>query len=71
MYSQATVPTPWGAFALLRCVLLRERITIVHGHQAFSAMAHQALSHARTLGYKVQPTFRVVNLNTKSITESA
>lgn len=44
----------WGAVALLRCVLLRERITVVHGHQAFSAMAHEALLHARTLGYKAR-----------------
>ncbi len=51
--AQATAPSLWGAFALLRCVLLRERITLVHGHQAFSAMAHEALLHARTLGYKV------------------
>lgn len=52
VYDQATAFSPWGAFALLRCILLREQITLVHAHQAFSAMAHLALLHACTLGYK-------------------
>lgn len=52
VYDQATAPSPWGCFALLRCILIRERITVVHAHQAFSAMAQQALLHSRTLGYK-------------------
>ncbi len=71
---------------LLRCILLRERITLVHGHAAFrraaatstlartalhrthltnacacaaalsarSAMANEAVLHARTLGIKAR-----------------
>ena len=50
---QATPPTIFGGFALLRAVLLRERISLVHAHGAFSAIAHEAIIHARTMGYKV------------------
>ena len=50
---QATPPTIFGGFALLRAILVRERITLVHAHQAFSAIAHEAIIHARTMGYKV------------------
>ena len=33
-FTQAvTFPTLFGAFPLLRCVLLRERIALVHAHQ--------------------------------------
>jgi len=35
---------------LIRDVLLRERITIVHGHSSFSTLAHEAMLHARLLG---------------------
>jgi phosphatidylinositol N-acetylglucosaminyltransferase subunit A len=53
VYSEATPPTLFGGFALLREVLLRERITLLHAHQAFSAIAHEAILHARTMGCKV------------------
>eukprot|EP00873_Tetraselmis_striata_P001334 jgi/Tetstr1/421598/TSEL_012539.t1 len=52
-YQQNTFPTLYGLFPLLRVVLLRERITLVHGHQAFSNLAHEAMLHARTMGYRV------------------
>ena len=51
--AQATPPTIFGGFVLLRAVLLRERIDLVHAHGAFSAIAHEAIIHARTMGYKV------------------
>ncbi|XP_061924974.1 phosphatidylinositol N-acetylglucosaminyltransferase subunit A-like isoform X2 [Entelurus aequoreus] len=35
---------------LLRCVFVRERITVVHAHSSFSAMGHDALFHAKTMG---------------------
>lgn len=47
-----TLPTVYASFPLLRNILIRERIHLVHGHQAFSPMAHEALLHARTLGLK-------------------
>lgn len=57
-YAQSTLPTFIGTLRLLRCILLRERITLVHAHQAFSTLGLEALLQARTMGYKVRPTVR-------------
>eukprot|EP00240_Pyramimonas_obovata_P004562 CAMPEP_0118959672 /NCGR_PEP_ID=MMETSP1169-20130426/63250_1 /TAXON_ID=36882 /ORGANISM="Pyramimonas obovata, Strain CCMP722" /LENGTH=408 /DNA_ID=CAMNT_0006907811 /DNA_START=629 /DNA_END=1852 /DNA_ORIENTATION=+ len=51
-YSQDTFPTVFGNFRLFRNIVLREKITLIHGHQAFSTLMHEALFHARTMGYK-------------------
>ena len=53
MYCQVTLPTIFGGFRLLRVILIREGITLVHAHQAFSVMGHEAILQARTMGYKV------------------
>jgi phosphatidylinositol glycan class A protein len=53
------MPTLAGAMRLLRVLLVREGITLVHAHQAFSALGIEALVHARTMGYKVR--LRVAN----------
>lgn len=53
MFMQSTFPTLYGNFPIVRTVLIRERISIVHGHQAFSTLCHEALMHARTMGYTV------------------
>ena len=53
VYCQATLPTIFGGFRLLRVILIREAITLVHAHQAFSVMGHEAILQARTMGYKV------------------
>lgn len=53
-YSQSTLPTIYGSFRLLRLILIRERITLVHAHQAFSTLGLECLLHARTMGYKVR-----------------
>ena len=53
VYCQATLPTIFGNFRLLRVILIREGITLVHAHQAFSVMGHEAILQARTMGYKV------------------
>ncbi|PNY11448.1 phosphatidylinositol N-acetylglucosaminyltransferase subunit A-like protein [Trifolium pratense] len=50
---QNTFPTIYGLLPIIRTILIRERITVVHGHQAFSTFCHEALMHARTMGYKV------------------
>ncbi|XP_067265908.1 phosphatidylinositol N-acetylglucosaminyltransferase subunit A [Chanodichthys erythropterus] len=50
MYNQSTATTCFHSLPLLRCVFVRERITIVHAHSSFSAMAHDALFHAKTMG---------------------
>ncbi|XP_048568243.1 phosphatidylinositol N-acetylglucosaminyltransferase subunit A-like [Triticum urartu] len=50
---QNTLPTLFMTFPIIRTILIREKISVVHGHQAFSTMCHEALMHARTMGYKV------------------
>lgn len=50
MYNQSTATTCFHSLPLLRCVFVRERITVVHAHSSFSAMAHDALFHAKTMG---------------------
>jgi phosphatidylinositol N-acetylglucosaminyltransferase subunit A len=55
-YSQCTFPTIFGSFRILRVICLRESVTVVHAHAAFSALGLEAMLHARTLGYKVCPS---------------
>uniref|UniRef100_A0A9I9DAW1 Phosphatidylinositol N-acetylglucosaminyltransferase n=1 Tax=Cucumis melo TaxID=3656 RepID=A0A9I9DAW1_CUCME len=50
---QNTLPTFYGTLPIVRTILIREKITLVHGHQAFSTLCHEALMHGRTMGYKV------------------
>ncbi|PQP93795.1 phosphatidylinositol N-acetylglucosaminyltransferase gpi3 subunit-like [Prunus yedoensis var. nudiflora] len=50
---QNTFPTFYGTLPIVRTILIREKISLVHGHQAFSTLCHEALMHARTMGYKV------------------
>ncbi|KAG9444372.1 hypothetical protein H6P81_015712 [Aristolochia fimbriata] len=52
-FLQNTLPTLYGTLPILRTILVREKISLVHGHQAFSTLCHEALMHARTMGYKV------------------
>jgi len=54
IHAQSTLPTWVGAFRLLRLICLREQITLVHCHQAFSTLGGEALLQARTMGYKVR-----------------
>ncbi|XP_052198883.1 phosphatidylinositol N-acetylglucosaminyltransferase subunit A-like isoform X3 [Diospyros lotus] len=50
---QNTLPTFYGTLPITRTILIREKISLVHGHQAFSTLCHEVLMHARTMGYKV------------------
>ncbi|XP_064611415.1 phosphatidylinositol N-acetylglucosaminyltransferase subunit A-like [Liolophura sinensis] len=52
MYNQCILPTIFTTFPLLRNIFIRESISIVHGHSAFSTLAHEAMFHARTMGLK-------------------
>ncbi|KAL4221229.1 hypothetical protein ACF0H5_019493 [Mactra antiquata] len=52
MYNQSILPTILTTLPLLRNVFIRENITIVHGHSAFSTMAHEGMFHARNMGIK-------------------
>ena len=55
----AAFPTMVGSFMLFRRILIREGVTVVHGHQATSVMAHECFLVARTMGYKVSCTATV------------
>lgn len=46
-----TYPAIIDFFALFRTICIRERIEIVHGHQATSALMHECLLYAKTMGY--------------------
>ncbi|KAJ9188815.1 hypothetical protein P3X46_000176 [Hevea brasiliensis] len=50
---QNTLPTFYGTLPIVRTILIREKISLVHGHQAFSTLCHEALMHAPTMGYRV------------------
>ncbi|XP_071604672.1 phosphatidylinositol N-acetylglucosaminyltransferase subunit A isoform X2 [Heliangelus exortis] len=52
MYNQSTATTLFHSLPLLRYIFVRERVTIVHAHSSFSAMAHDALFHAKTMGLR-------------------
>ncbi|KAG1661248.1 N-acetylglucosaminyl-phosphatidylinositol biosynthetic protein [Nymphon striatum] len=52
MYGQCILPTLYTTLPVIRCILIRERIDIVHGHSAFSTLAHEAMFHAATLGLR-------------------
>ncbi|RKP27164.1 hypothetical protein SYNPS1DRAFT_21239 [Syncephalis pseudoplumigaleata] len=51
-YQQATPPTFFAFFPILRCIFVREQIQVVHGHQALSPLCHEAIFHARTMGLR-------------------
>ncbi|CAI5942364.1 unnamed protein product, partial [Closterium sp. NIES-64] len=52
VWLQATPPSPLPCLSLplFRAIVVRERIAIVHAHQSFAPMCHDALLHAPTLG---------------------
>lgn len=52
IYNQCTLPTLFLTFPIIRNILIREGITIVHGHSAFSALAHEAMFHGKSLGHR-------------------
>ena len=47
---QDTFITLYGFFPLLRDILIREEISLVHTHQATSVMGHESTFHAKTMG---------------------
>jgi len=52
-FNQSTFPTLYGLLPIIRTILIRERITVVHGHQTFSTLCHDALLNSRIMGYRV------------------
>ncbi|XP_005185912.2 phosphatidylinositol N-acetylglucosaminyltransferase subunit A [Musca domestica] len=51
-YAQSILPTMICNAPLIRAVLIREQIEIVHGHSAFSALGHEAMIVGSLLGLK-------------------
>jgi phosphatidylinositol glycan class A protein len=49
---RVSLPTLFSSFPILRNICIREGISIVHGHQAFSILCHEGLLHAGTMGLK-------------------
>eukprot|EP00040_Diaphanoeca_grandis_P010879 m.55745 g.55745 ORF g.55745 m.55745 type:complete len:451 (-) comp22125_c0_seq3:163-1515(-) len=50
IYNQAILPTALVSAPLVRHILIREQIQVVHGHAAFSTLANEALNLAAALG---------------------
>lgn len=51
-YNQSILPTMVANVPLLRYILIRERIQLVHGHSAFSSLAHETMHVGSFLGLK-------------------
>lgn len=52
-YNQCILPSMICNLPLIRYILIRERIEIIHGHSAFSALAHEAMLIGNLLNLKV------------------
>ncbi|KAL4707474.1 hypothetical protein ACJJTC_000118 [Scirpophaga incertulas] len=52
MYAQCVLPTMICNIALIRYILIRESIEIVHAHSAFSVMGHEVSIIAKLMGLK-------------------
>ncbi|XP_011687405.1 PREDICTED: N-acetylglucosaminyl-phosphatidylinositol biosynthetic protein isoform X2 [Wasmannia auropunctata] len=51
-YNQCVLPTMICSLPLIRYIFLREEIQIIHGHSAFSALAHEGMLIGRLMGLK-------------------
>jgi len=52
-YNQCVLPTIVCSLPLIRYIFIREEIQIIHGHSAFSALAHEWMLIGRLMGLKV------------------
>lgn len=52
-YNQCVLPSMICSLPLIRYIFVRESIEIVHGHSAFSALAHEAMLIGSLMGLKV------------------
>lgn len=52
-YNQCVLPTMICSLPIIRYIFIRERIEIIHGHSAFSALAHEAMLIGNLMGLKV------------------
>lgn len=51
-YNECILPTMICNIPLMRYILIREKIEIVHGHSAFSALAHETMLIGKLLGLR-------------------
>ncbi|CAK9803316.1 Phosphatidylinositol N-acetylglucosaminyltransferase subunit A [Anthophora quadrimaculata] len=51
-YNECVLPTMICSIPLIRYIFIREEIQIVHGHSAFSALAHEGMLIGRLMGLK-------------------
>ncbi|XP_034945541.1 N-acetylglucosaminyl-phosphatidylinositol biosynthetic protein [Chelonus insularis] len=51
-YNQCVLPTMICSLPLIRYIFIREKIEIIHGHSAFSALAHEGMLIGRLMGLK-------------------
>ncbi|SCU79704.1 LAFA_0B05072g1_1 [Lachancea sp. 'fantastica'] len=50
LYRETSFPTVFASFPILRNILIREQIQIVHSHVSVSSLAHESLLHATVMG---------------------
>lgn len=51
-YNQCILPTMICNIKIIRCIFIREQIQIIHGHSAFSALAHEAMTIGVLMGLR-------------------
>jgi len=52
MYINVVFPTLFLTLPVFREIFIREEVTIVHGHSAFSVLCQESILHAKTMGLK-------------------
>lgn len=52
LYRESTFPTVFSFFPILRQIIIREEIDIIHGHGSLSSLCHEAIIHGRTMGLR-------------------
>ncbi|SCV02529.1 LAME_0H02432g1_1 [Lachancea meyersii CBS 8951] len=52
VYRETSFPTVFGSFPIVRNILVREQIQLVHSHVSVSSLAHEALLHATVMGLR-------------------
>lgn len=52
LYRETSFPTVFASFPIIRNILLREQIEIVHSHGSVATLSHESLLHANTMGIK-------------------
>ncbi|SCV05844.1 LANO_0H16424g1_1 [Lachancea nothofagi CBS 11611] len=50
VYRETTIPTVFGSLPIVRNILIREQIQIVHSHVSVSSLAHESLLHGTVMG---------------------